>query len=59
MPLGIYEYIYNAARNNSRKSNKLFCINSAGAGVVKYNNKISAHTWRLINYVELMYAKTM
>ena len=54
-----YLFIYNAAGNNSRKSNKLFCINSAGAGIVKYNNKISAHTQRLINYFELMYAKTM
>ena len=51
--------IYNAAGNISCKINKLFHINSAGAGVVKYNNKISAHTQRLINYFELMYAKTM
>ena len=51
--------IYNAGKNDSRKINKLFCINSARASVVIYNNKISAHTWRLINYFELMYAKTM
>ena len=49
--------IYNAAENNSRKINKLFRINSAGAGVVKYNNKISAHTRRLINYFKIMYTK--
>ena len=57
--LECYLHIYNAAKKDSRKINKLFRINSAGAGVVKYNNKISAHTRRLINYFELMYAKTM
>ena len=51
--------IYKATKNNSRKINKLFCINSAGAGVVIYNNKISAHTQRLINYFKLMSTKTM
>jgi len=51
--------IYNAAENNSRKINKLFRINSTRAGVVKYNNKISAHTRRLMNHFELMYAETM
>jgi len=52
-------FIYNAAGNNSRKFNKLFRVIFAEASVVKYNNKISAHTWRLINYFKLIYAKMM
>jgi len=35
--------IYNAAENNCRKIKKLICIQSAGAGIVIYNNKIIAH----------------
>ena len=54
-----FSVIYNSAGNDSHKINKLFRINSAGAGIVKYNNKISAHTQRPITYFELMYAKTM
>ena len=52
-------YIYNATKNNSRKIKNLFCVQSAGAGVVIYNNKIVAHELRLINYFGLMSSKTM
>ena len=38
-----YIVIYNAAENNSRKIKNLFRVNSAGAGIVIYNNKIFAH----------------
>ena len=53
----IYLAIYNAARNNIHKINKLFRVISAG--VVIYNDKIVAHEQRLINYFELMSSKTM
>ena len=51
--------IYNAAENNSCKMKNLFCVLTAGAGVVIYNNKIVTHKRRLINYFELMYIKMM